>query len=236
MHILSTNYKGLKKQCPNFIKPGFETKNIQLASNNLFELDVEKQIETISAIPRIQTLDNPKTYLTDTQPRRINSFNALEHLSQSAKLFGSKSEKSHASLWWKTDASWCGELQARQPFRQSALDDDYCLFQPSHASELRWHEKVPKTYPAKYQLTEDIAYKPDVLSLASGVAFWIDVDFEKEIEKWLDKYGGHPEQTAKKLTHISLRKLSSSTEEQWQWHSYLGVYKRLKKDKWSDDE
>jgi len=236
IHVLSTNYKGLKEASPNFTKPGFETSKTLSNSKNLFELEVIDQIKEINAIPRITTPENLMSKLTVKEPRKVKSFTALEYLSQAVKLRGSNNETNYASLWWESHASWCGELQRRQPFRQSALDDDYCLVRPPHVEDLRWNEKLPKTYPPKYMPTQDIASKQTLVPLAKGVGFWVDVNIENEVCELSKELGISNDYAIKKFTHISLKKIDKDTDEQWQWHAQLGVYKVLKKDKWRRDE
>lgn len=236
IHILSTNYKGLKGVSPNFIEPGFETKEMQCTSHDLNNLDVRGDIENISSIPRITSPSlSPSPFFRENNNLvRFTSFNALEHLSQSARLFGSNSNQNYAALWWKNAASWCGELQYRQPFRKSQLQEDYCLAKPAHVVGLRWQKKVAKTYPAKYQPTDDIATKEEQLTITKGNTFWCDTDIDNELAQLAQRLGKSPDTLMQTFTHLSLRQNDKNTDEQWHWHNNLGIFKRIKKDRWQN--
>lgn len=234
IHILSTNYKGLKEELPSFCKPGFETNSMQCASLDLHDLDVKSAIENINAIPRIDNPELSPSLLSKDEKNKIKvgSFNALEHLSQLARLFGFKGNNDYSALWWENDVSWCGELQRRQPFRYSQKQEDYCLYKPAHVEGLRWHKKTPKTYPAKYELTDDIAFKAEPLKIEKGNVFWCQANIEFEVNKLAEKLSDSSRSLFQTFTHISLRQHNKNSDEQWQWHNSLGVYQLLKKDRW----
>ena len=229
IHILAMNYKGLKNKRPCFEKPGFETNKVRAISGNLRNLGIEKDIKNINAVLRIQTpkeLQTIKTKATTTDDLKgMQSFNLLEYMSQYMKLY----QCNRASIWWQNHADWCGELQRRQPFRQSAPKDDYCRAQSRKG--LIWCEKNPQTYPTEYKPTEDIKEKPDEVKLGKGSAFWMNIDIEQAICQLQKKIGGCEEYLIKKFTHLSLTKLSPASDEHWHWHNNLGIYKPLTNDK-----
>lgn len=234
IHILSTNYKGLKGESPNYSKPGFETRPMQYASRDLNELDVLADIKNISAIARITEPTLSASNFTKDTPPKITSFNILEHLSQRSRLGGSKNNGDYAALWWESNASWCGELQTRQPFRKSQKQEDYCLAYSAHVDGPRWQKKVPKTYPSKHLPTDDIVAKEETLNIAKGNLFWCDADITQELEKLAQKQNTSPDALIKTFTHISLRQTDENSDEQWRWHRNLGIFKHIEKDRWKN--
>ena len=238
IHLLSINYKGLKNEKIVFKNPGFETHKIQCASHNLFDLDINNDLSHVNAIPRIQipsdrdVSDNlDKSH--SNAAYQVSSFTILEYLSQVLRLFPTKTENDCAALWWQNPISWCGELQRRQRFRKSEPNQDYFIQKPEHGNGYRWSEKLPNTYPAKIEVTEDIKEREEKIVLSDKVTFWAAVDIVKEIQFLQQTTNTNENQLLEKYTQVSLRKSNNSTDEKWLWHSHLGIYSRLTKDRWS---
>jgi len=233
IHILSKNFKGLKGLTPCFEKPGFETKKLRYASTALSELVDENQFDEINAIARIKA---PNTLsLTKESPPRFTSFNELEHLAQTLRLFGSDNESDHATQWWNNEVTWCGELQRLQPFRKSVSNDDFNLMF-TRTSKVVWQKKIPETSPIQYKNTTDISQNEEVLSLGAGNDFWSAFDLKKEVDKLVKRLSSTQEIVMRKFTHLSLRQLEDDSDKQWQCHSMLGVYNILRKDEYLDDQ
>lgn len=228
IHILSKNFKGLVGQSPSFEKPGFETNKLSYSSNDLVDLIANKELNEISAIARIEA---PKQALSLTKdvPPRFMSFNELEHLAQTLRLQGSVNEKNHAALWWQNPVSWCAELQRLQPFRQSTKNDDYSLIL-TRSGKAVWQKKISNTTPVKYENTSDISDFPNNVLLSAGNVFWGKFYLKEEVDSLMKLTDKNEEYIMKKFTHLSLRQLDENSDEQWQNHPNLGVYKTLKKD------
>jgi len=230
IHILAKNFKGLKGGTPSFEKPGFESYRMRYASSDLNNLTSKSEFEKINSIPRISA---PTNYpeLSEDNPPRFKSFNELEHLAQTLRLQGSEKEKNHAALWWQNDVTWCAELQRLQPFRKSQLNDDFNLIF-TRTGKAVWQKKLPKSSPAKYENTHDIAKHIENINIESGNLIWGGFDLQKEVKKLQELMAINEEYTMKKFTHLSLRQLEEETDLQWQSHPNLGVYNLLKKDEY----
>ena len=233
IHILSKNFKGIKGLTPCFERPGFETKKLQYASRELSELVTDNEFDEINAIARIKA---PCTLsLSKETPPRFKSFNELEHLAQTLRLVGSNNENNYAAQWWNNEITWCGELQRLQPFRNSVGNDDYNLML-TRTGKAIWQKKIPKTSPAQYQNTTDIAQQEELIDFGINSRFWGDFDLEYEVNNLVELQSQNQEQVLKKFTFLSLRKIDEDSDKQWQYHTMLGVYNTLKKDGYLDEQ
>ncbi|NCN44082.1 MAG: type I-F CRISPR-associated helicase Cas3 [Piscirickettsiaceae bacterium CG_4_9_14_3_um_filter_43_564] len=229
IHILSKNFKGLKGQAPCFEKPGFESVKFGYASRDLSELLEADEFDVINAIARIQA---PNTLsLTKESPPRFKSFNELEHCAQTLRLVGNVNQPNHAAQWWNNEATWCGEIQRLQPFRQSAPNDDFRLTF-TRTGKAVWQKKIPKTSPPKFENTTDIARQAEQLVIGLRNVVWGEFKLKDEVAKLVKAISDSEERVLERFTHLSLRKLDENSFEQWQCHPMLGVYRILKKDEY----
>jgi len=235
IHVLSKNYKGLKGKSPCFEKPGFETRKLRYSSTDLTDLLAVNELNEVTAIARIKMpYFDGKSFIQEDKnyPPKISHFNLLEHISQHLKLQGNDNNNDYAAQWWKTHATWCGEIQHLQPFRFSPTpNDDFCQ-EFTRTNKLIWKKKQPKTTPITYQNTEDIATTPECIKLGESSQWWGSFNLEGEIDKLILRLNKNQSYIMKKFTHLSLRKLDEDTSVQWQCHPQLGVYQILKKDEY----
>ena len=232
IHILSKNFKGLKGKTPCFEKPGYESTKLRYASVDLTDLASEGEFKEINAISRITA---PSTLsLTTETPPRFKSFNELEHFSQTLRLSGSNNEQNHAAQWWKNEVTWCGQLQAIQPFRKSLPSDDFNLIF-TRTNKAIWQKKIPKTSPPRYENTTDIAEQQEAITMGNGVKFWGQFDLQAQVAKLVQLTGDSEAFVLKRFTHLALKKLDENSDVQWQYHNKLGIYKTLKKDEYENE-
>lgn len=233
IHVLSTNYKGLKGKSPCFEKPGFETKTLRYSSSDLNDLLATNELAEVNAIARIKMPDFDATSFIQEdkkQPPKVTSFNLLEHFSQQLKLQGNDNNKDCAAQWWRTEATWSGEIQHLQPFRFSPTpDDDFCQAF-TRTNKLIWQKKQPKTTPVIYNNTDDIVNVKEAIKLAEHSVWWGTFNLTIEIEKLTSRLDKNQSYIMKKFTHLSLRQLDEDSAGQWQCHPRLGMYQTLKKD------
>lgn len=234
IHILSKNFKGLKGKSPCFEKPGFETKclfnkPLFYAYSDLDDLIVDNEFGEINAIARIQAPNILS--LTEESPPRFKSFNGLEHFAQTLRLVGNANQPNHASQWWKSETTWCGELQRLQPFRQSSPSDDFNL-KFTRTGKVIWQKKIAKISPPKFENTTDIAKQAEQLVMGLRNKVWGEFNLNDEIAHLVKVLPENEERVLEKFTHLSLRKLDVNSSEQWQCHPMFGVYKSLKKDEY----
>lgn len=232
IHILAKNYKALKGKAPCFEKPGFETKFLRYASSDLRALNIEKELDAINAIPRLQRVQG-KADLTENH--QFNKFSELEHFAQMIKLQGSPKQNNHAAHWWQSDVTWCGEIQRLQPFRRSRNSDDYCLALTRENKPV-WHKKSQGVYPTEYLNTSDIKIPRKALRLGERVNIWHQFDLQLEIEHLAEKFGKTEQETLQNYTHVALEELGDNATQQWKYQPELGIYKILLKDEYGDSE
>lgn len=229
IHILSTNLKGLRGQAPCFEKPGFESLKLCYASRDLSELLEADEFIVINAIARIQA---PNTLsLTKESPPRFQRFNELEHCAQTLRLIGNVNQPNHAAQWWNNEATWCGEIQRLQPFRQSTPNDDFRLIF-TRTGKAVWQKKIPKVSPSKFDNTTDIAWLSEQLVIGLRNVVWGEFNLKEEVEMLIKNLNSTEDRVLEKFTHLSLRKIDENSDEQWQCHRMLGIYKILKKDEY----
>ncbi len=234
IHILAKNYKGLKGKKPCFVNPGFESRQLSYASNDLSDLTKLSELQEPNSIPRIRA---PSTWEVEAYDKQLHftSFNGLEHCAQIMRLFGSEKEKNHAAQWWQNEVSWCGELQSLQPFRKSEPTDDFRLSN-ARTGRLIWQKKEAKSFPVKYSPTSDIAKQAENIQMAKGNVFWSQFNWQKEVDKLKAFTKENDEDVMHKYTHLSLKRLKPDTSEQWQQHPVMGIYKTLTKDDYENGE
>ena len=232
--ILDKNFKALKGESPAYCRPGFETTKRRFNSHQLSKLLDEKEYLTVNAIPRIQT---PSTVTrTKTNPPKFKKFNELEHIAQHIKLFGNENEENSAELWWKNHATWSGEIQRNQPFRQSQVTDDYNLNETYH-QKLIWQKKRPREYPAKYDPNNDIsALDSSGFKMAENNVSWFDLSITESIDRLIALFDISKDYAYKKFSHLQLRRNNNDEVAHWKYHENLGVFKELIKDEYIDEQ
>jgi len=236
IHILDTNFKALKGESPAYLQPGFESRERQFNTHQVSQLLDKNEYNNISAIPRIKKLET--ITVTKTNPPRFERFNELEHIVQHIRLFGNNNEKNTAKLWWEHDATWCGEIQSNQPFRQSYAMDDYNL-NVSYNNMLIWQKKKQGEYPVQYESTNDIRPMSSTeLKIATGNYSWFEMSISSSIKRLQEELKPTVEEgeAYKKFSHIQLRKNKKDDVSRWKYHEYLGVFKELIKDDYIDEK
>lgn len=234
IHVLSQNYKGLKKGLLCFEKPGFETSLVQCASTNLTQLNVESDLKSICASPRI--LYN-KTKPNLSPEGKFNSFSEVEHFTQKITLYGMKPvAMSYAARWWQHDVSWCGEMQRLQPFRKSHLSKDFSITFSERTWRYLWQEKVDGKYPTEYKPTKDIEIPQEPIVMARGNSLWHTFDLAKQVRALSERLGKSEQQTLSVYTHVSLQEYDKESIEQWFYQAEFGIYKLLTKDDCNNDK
>ena len=236
IHILSKNYKGLKGKTPSYARPGFEGGELIYAKTDLQELDCTKEIQQVNAISRIKVM-NKGPRVTSTQKgekRQFEVFHELEYFSQYLRLIGSKKQKNSASQWWLNDISWCGEIQKIQPFRQSNPTKEYRLNFTRRGKGI-WQEKVQKNTLTEFINTVDIAEKSEDVLIGLGNSIWGNFQLGEELKRLSNLFNEAEIDVLNKFSALSLRILDTDSGEQWQCHPNLGIYQKLKKDKYCDE-
>lgn len=214
--ILKSNLNGLMGHEVAYHRPGFESQRYQLATKDLATLLHPSQFEQITAIPRLRTPDK-----MDFR----NNLADLEHVRLEAELLGTGKSPLHASLWWKHNAHWCGELQSLTPFRKrNGEEKEYIMYLEEEGDTPIMHEWMEdgesKLIDVDRLFLDRDHFKPS--SIAQGIHPWIDYNVGEEIERLAEKMDLSLKEVSIKFARVSLRKLEDG--QKWSYHPILGFY------------
>lgn len=212
VHILQKNVKALKNIAPAYCKPGAENSANLFSSHDLRDLLPPEDYEILNAIPRIQERKLP-------QPQ--NNFVAMEHGRLWPELLGRPPcGDNFAARWWRDDASWCGELQRRMPFRQSSPDRQYYLWLEEEGDVPRFRQPDEGAEGWK----DSGVFKAIDQQFASGVSPWMAMDYSLICQRLADHFGWELERISKTFGEICL---PEDENKMWRWHEVLGVFGAL---------
>ncbi len=225
LFILSRNYRALKSLSPAYTMPGFESKTMPLESHSLNDILLPEQYQEINSIPRIRFLPSKNDKSSHGQ---YSNLMQLEHYALFRRLLGFENVENNASLWWKHESSWCGELQRRQPFRKSSPDEPYCLFLSDENSEPVWKTKNEHVRPYEYVRVGNILGTDD-LEMANGNQFWISINPREIYMALSNSFDLTIDYTSKIFGELRLRTAGDRVIE-WNYHPALGVHRKLEGD------
>ncbi|NWA73005.1 type I-F CRISPR-associated helicase Cas3 [Serratia proteamaculans] len=214
LHILQKNVKALKGSQPAYCRPGFESAiyQLQLTRHDLADILQPSQYEVISAIPRVQEALalKPHDNLVD-----------LEHACLRTVLQGRKQlDKYYAALWWRKQATWCGEQQRLTPFRQSTEEEPQYLWIEDEGDPPRF--KFPDIVPGQWKVSDN--FRQVEVSFAEGVSAWLTADYSHLYQQLADRLDMELTEISQKFGEINLRK---DKADQWRFHPLLGVFGAL---------
>lgn len=212
IHILHKNVKALRKKTPAYCKPGFESGGNAFTSHDLHDLLRPEEYETLSAIPRIQERETTDPLLSMTD---------MEHGRLWPELLGRKPcGDNYAARWWRDHADWCGELQQRTPFRQSAPDQQYYLWLEEEGDEPRFRQPDEGTEGWK----DSSGFKAIDQEYAEGVSSWMEMNCETLYQGLADSFGWELERVSKTFGEICL---ADDENKRWHWNEALGMFGAL---------
>lgn len=212
IHILHKNIKALKKVSPAYCKPGFESNSHPFGSHDLHDLLRQEEYEIISAIPRIQECEKPDPLMSLTD---------REHGRLWPELLGRKPcGDNYAARWWRDEASWCGELQRRTPFRQSSPDEQYNLWLEDEGEIPRFRQPDEGIEGWK----DSSAIKAIDQEYAEGVSPWMAINVETIYQQLTENLEWELERVSKTFGEI---RLPEGKDEIWRWNEVLGVFGAL---------
>lgn len=211
--ILQKNIKGLKGAEVAFHKPGFESNEYCLDSKDLSLTLDPHQYENITSKPRLSVSDNMNYR---------NNLVDLEHVRLKSALLGDGSNSFYASLWWKSNADWCGVMQQFSPFRKpNGADNEYIAYLEADGNILQMYE-----WPRQGELIniDRLDFERESFKIAGGNYIWIEGDVTTEITKRAIKTKKSLREISLKFARITLRKLS--TGKKWIMNPFLGFYEK----------
>lgn len=229
--ILSHNYKSMRNQLPAFCRPGFETRDYLLPSHNLHDLLPPSDYQTISALPRILSLNND------------NALAALEHLRLKETLLSSKGKKARekyqegqrlpveqqkmksqvvAADWWREPLTWSNWMQRKTPFRQSSPDSIYFLQMTDDESEPCFVSRLEQG-EAKARGT----FTRQEIACANGVACWGAMDYRTTLENLAELLQREMDYVGEVFGELHVPTSDNDAIENWNYHPWLGVYRDI---------
>lgn len=220
LFILNQNIRALQNSEVAFTKPGFEgnkksnrslTKDKEI--KNLLSLE---QYQYINAIPSIRFIQPPKI----TNLPEFKNLVTLEQTAYAMTLLGAREEKNHARLWWRNPLSWSGELQRRQPFRQSTLENRFYLV-PNGMGKLQWN-----TYDDQIKefTVVDCIKKYQNLKLHQNCKVWFNADESERYQEIQDVLDSSQRNVILNYGEVSLPNLKEGSTEQYYYHPVLGIF------------
>lgn len=221
--LLNKNYKAmnplLKKASICFEKPGFETQETRLSKNELATILDNDQYQHINAIPRI-TL--PEKYRKEGE--KYLNLVELEHKALANQLLVGSSP---ASVWWKNNPHWCGEVQRQQKFRQSKQDEAYYLWLTDEYSSPVWLWKNEHVYPAKFGEGNIAIIPSPVFPRGDGVYFWFDLSAKSIYSELAKDFNIDLPEVSRLFGEVRLIEYDDNQHQAYNYHPNLGLYKEI---------
>ena len=218
LRIWQKNLKGMRGVSPAFSRPGFEDENFGLSDNDLSAVLEESQYQSISAIPRIQ----PREQLAPTR-----NLVDLEHAHLQERLFGNAGDVLwHASLWWKSHADWCFEVQRHTPFRRSAPSETFILYGDEDDEALEFYALLDNGEVKKMELSRFERVTNLEAQLSERVSPWLTNDTKALAEALAEELDMPMTKCCEKFCQLQLR--ASEEPTHWQYHPWLGVFSKLR--------
>lgn len=228
--ILEQNFKALQGKHPAYCAPGFESRLFSLENHHLAKSLSPAQYRIISAQPSIQLPE--KLRPRGPYQHLVN----LEHAHLHARLFGFstliKGEHSvpdkdgflAANLWWTAHPDWCGELQRRTPFRQTAPDETFLLYQEDEYEPLRFHRLSAQ---GELILVETSCFQRRQFTPADGMVCWFATQPEPIISRLAERLELPLAQASQRYLQITLPLLPGDHTPPWCYDPTFGVYQPL---------
>jgi CRISPR-associated endonuclease/helicase Cas3 len=239
LSVLNQNIRALKNEKVAYCKPGFETKELPLASRELTEL-LTTELDDISAIPRIVEPKMAKAdfmknvaSIQNSAAKPVNSFATQEHraLRTTLEVIGGDinhptfyNSRKPASLWWneKSPIDWSAEFIKQTEFRKSQEQEEFVLRLPE-CEELIWSQLDKTRYPYIYT-GQGNRFESDEIILADGNHWWFDLTTVQTYQYFSEKMNKTIEEISQDFGTIGLRKPKENQQMNWHWHEQLGVY------------
>ena len=222
--LLNQNYKTLINKKLVYEKPGFETHKMLIDGDKSLNCILPKQYyQTINAIPSIQKIEG----LPQRKGMPYHDLVVLEHDAYWAKMIGYGIDDSYAKLWWGHSVSWCGELQRRQPFRQSSPEINL-VYLPNAHGRLVW------------KMRDDTDYNR--LKESNHIMEYDDIHFGKNNFSWFFKSFGNADllryNQISEILNLPMDSIPSTYGElsipyyhgsntQYYYHVFLGVFSEI---------
>ena len=216
LFILAKNFKALQCKEVAFEKPGFEASSRKLTSHDLQEILENAQYAKPTAIPSIQPLKITR------KKSEFSNLLELEHTAYCEELFGNDKQGNNARLWWKNQATWCAEIQRRQPFRNSQPDQAYCYYIDEDLQQPIWKIKNENVYPTEYKKTSDITLID--VEPAKGNQPWFEIeDIQNNYEDLAERFNLSLKAVSHCFGEVRLPEYKNKSPR-WHYSPLLGIF------------
>lgn len=216
MIVLNKNIKAMRGETLAFWRPGFESKDVQLNSKDLFEVLEETQFQHISAAPRIQPLQplQPTSNLAD-----------LEHFQLQACMYGADILEYYASLWWQGEVTWSAELQHRMKFRESEPEEEFVLLSEEENEPLLFHRFSERGEPLAAEVE---FFQREAFKSGARVQPWVNCDAKMLLLALAEEQDRELADTCLTFARVGLQKSKSGKPvTQWLYHPCFGVFQKF---------
>ena len=223
IHLLNENFKSLRGEKVCFDRPGFEMRNLMLASHNLLERLHVEQYNPINAIPRIKTNNS----VNKNSKGEYLNLSELESVALAWQLFSGESK---AKVWWANSPYWCGEVQRQQRFRDSKKDEAYYLVVENDHKSPQWCWLNENVYPSK-MTTEKLINIEMVEDLETGsrTYFWFDLSAFSIYSKLADDFAVDLIEVSKRFGELRITEYDNGDYQEYWYHKNLGLFQEFDK-------
>ena len=220
---------------PAFQRPGYEKsgeapahKHLQLAGHRLGALLQADELETITALPRIQPRPSaqwrPRHSLSDLEQART-ALSMLQLKSRAGQPPAAIAQDQAYLAWKFPQAALTGLLPQQQPFRKQIATTVSLVWLPdADGEQLLLHrvEEPSSRQAAPLYVLVNQSQRIDVpLTLGAGISAWKHFD----LMELLEQQAAHTEQPledcARRFTTVEVPESSHG----WRWHPLLGFSK-----------
>ena len=202
------------------VKAAYGNKERKLIDNDLKIVLDEKNLEQINSIPRIKFSGKLKDN-ADRKQGKYSDFIEMEHWALSQRLLGADEEQENAKYWWDNDATWCAEIQKRQPFRKSQQDENYALCIKEN-DQIIWCLQDVKDNHYIYPPADNFKTVEN-LPFCQGNQAWLDLDALDIYENMANNFAYSKKEISEKFGQLRLR-VQKNRVTQWSYHHFLGVF------------
>ena len=226
--VFTKNINALKRKKFPYGKTvsGFEAKGYygnkerKLMDNNIQNVVDEKILQQLNSIPRIMFLGKLKND-ANRKTGIYSDFVEMEHWALSQRLLGVDEEQENAKYWWDKNATWCAEIQKRQPFRKSQQDENYALCIKEY-DDIVWCLQDVKDNHYIYPPADNFK-TVEPLSFSQGNQAWFDLNELTIYEDMENDFPYSKQEISKRFGQLRLRVQKDKVTE-WSYHHFLGVF------------
>lgn len=228
IYLLNQNIKALKGAEICFNKPGFESTLCSISSHVLKMVLKTCDYESVTALPKIKHPEDLK-FNSPISDYLVHQ----EHKALRFKLLGNNTPETnnYAKLWWGKKIAWAGELQLRQPFRNSDRENTCYSWIESEYDEMCFKLLNLKTNQLSNPRLEGVVIETDNIKLGLNSSFWFDLSpniiYQKLIEDFLNQGKKFTlSEISRLFGDFTLKKYNNDIST-FMYSNHLGLYAKI---------